>query len=580
MTEIIIDKVSYEYPNGLRALNNLNLEVEKGQFVVIMGPNGAGKSTLCMTFNGIIPQSVGGKFYGAITINGKDTLTTEVHYLAQEVGLVMQNPEAQLFCSTVEDELAFGPENLCVPVEEIAERIANVSKAIRIDDLLDREPTNLSGGQIQRVVTASMVTMEPNIMVFDEATSALDPKGATELFQLAKQLNQVQNMTVIMTEHKSEQIAEFADLIVIINQGEIHRIGTPQEVFSNVEELAEINVSPPQVTRLMYQLGYPENSLPVTIDEAERMLREKRISLPIDSDKQKDARIVERQNPNKENGKNPIIEIKDVSFTYPGAVEALNHISLNIYEGDFLGIIGENGAGKSTLVKHFVGLLRPTQGEINVFGNPLSDQTTGSLAKRIGLVMQNPDYQLFNSSVYEEIKVGPKRYGLSGEEIEARIQNAMQDTGIEDLSDRHPLSLSWGDRQKVALASILAMKPELIIFDEPTTGQDLEGRMQFLELAKNLNEDGYTIVVITHDMELITSYTKRCIVMGDGKVLLDRSTREVFEHPEILQSTYIELPQIIKLARRLGDLGIPPNILTIDELVKHLTERGLSYEQR
>ncbi len=575
MPEIAVENVSYEYPNGFRALNRNNLNIEKGQFIVIMGPNGAGKSTFCLTLNGIVPQSAGGKFYGSIHINGMDTLTTEVFKLAQHVGLVMQNPEAQLFCSTVEDELAFGPENLCIPVEEIGNRIKRVAHAIRIEDLLDRGPTDLSGGQIQRVVTASMVTMEPGIMVFDEATSALDPKGATELFQLAKELNQEHKMTVIMTEHKSEQIAEFADFIVIINKGEIIHKGTPREVFSQVENLSEIKVAPPQVTRLMYQLGFRDKELPVTLDEAEKILREK-ISSSNSSEAIKAPIFYgEREDKHKVvSTESPIIEVDNISFTYPKGIEALQDVSLKINKGDFIGIIGENGAGKSTLVKHFVGLLRPTKGDIHVFGKSIREYATSSLARRIGLVMQNPDHQLFKSSVIDEIKVGPLRFGLTGAELEERVNEAMSDIGIVELADRHPLSLSWGDRQKVALASILALKPEVVIFDEPTTGQDLEGRVIFLELAKKLNQIGYTIIVITHDMELITNYTKRCVVMGNGKILMDDTTKQVFNHPEILQSTFIELPQIVQLSRRLADLGVPSNIITIEEMVEFLKGRG------
>lgn len=574
MYEIAFDNVSYEYPNGFRALNNITLNIHLGQFIVIMGPNGAGKSTLCLTMNGIAPQSLGGKFYGALTVKGMDSLTNEVYKLAQQIGLVMQNPEAQLFCTTVEDELAFGPENLCVPVDQIRERIHRVAKATRIEELLDRGPTNLSGGQIQRVVTAAMVTMEPGIMVFDEATSALDPRGATELFHLAKELNQVHKMTVIMTEHKSEQIAEFADLIVTLNKGEIIEVGTPQQVFSQVEKLAEINVAPPQVTRLMHLLGVAAEKLPVTLNDTEKIIRE---NISTNGKHLLPAPPPCPEDPNSlltHTDLQPIIEMKDISYTYPGAIEALHDISLSIKKGDFIGIIGENGAGKSTMVKHFVGLLHPTQGQVRIFGKPVTEYTTASLARRIGLVMQNPDHQLFKSSVLEEISVGPARFGLTGKELEERVQESMAETGIVDLADRHPFSLSWGDRQRVALASILALKPEVVIFDEPTTGQDLEGRLVFMELARKLNSHGYTIIVITHDMELITNYTKRCVVMGKGRILMDDSTKEVFNHPEILSSTFIELPQIVHLARRLGDLGIPPNILTITEMADVLKKKG------
>ena len=574
---IIFDKVSYEYPNGFRALHQIDSNIEVGQFIVIMGSNGAGKSTMCLTLNGIIPHSMGGRFFGAVSIDGMDTLDHEVYQLARHVGLVMQNPEAQLFCTSVEDELAFGPENLCVPVDQIRTRIHAVAKAIRIEDLLERSPSDLSGGQIQRVVTAAMITMEPKIMVFDEATSALDPRGASELFELALELNQKQGMTIMMTEHKSEQIAEFADYIIILKNGSVVDYGTPKEILTQVALLAELKVAPPQVTRLMDLLGYPEEELPITLDEAEKMIRSelKTTNTPVVQSK---PDVSDTSDSSVAKPRETVLELKEVSFNYPGGIQALEGINLVIRKGDFLGIIGENGAGKTTLVKHLVKLFDPTEGQVKVFNEPMEKYTTSLLAGRIGLVMQNPDHQLFKPSVLEEVRVGPERFGLEEEEISKQVAEVLELVKITEMGEDHPLSLSWGDRQRVALASILVMNPEVIIFDEPTTGQDLEGRLVFMELAKDLNDLGYTIIVVTHDMELITRYTKRCVVMGEGRILMDDSTKEVFAHPEILEQTFIEVPQIVQLSQRLVDLGFPPTILTIEGMAEELRSRGVSYE--
>lgn len=575
MASIKASNLSYEYPSGVRALDRLSFEVEKGAFVVVMGPNGAGKSTLCLTMNGIIPHNIGGAFYGALSIDGRDTVDHEVHKLAQYVGLIIQNPEAQTFCPTVEDELAFGPENLIVPVEEIRSRIYQVAREVRIDDLLDRGPTDLSGGQIQRVATAAVLTMEPDLMVFDEATSALDPRGTIDLIDLAGRLNTERGMTVLMMEHKSEQIAELADQILILDEGKIVEWGSPKEVFSQVAKLNELNVSPPQVTRLMHILGYPPAELPITIDDAEKMIRNEladntdEINCGNPDQGKKDVEDVE------DVSEEIVIDVRDVTFDYEGEVNALEDITFQIQKGEFLGIIGENGAGKTTLVKQLVGLLKPTNGRVTVFGEDTGDANTSKMVGKVGLVLQNPDHQLFKTSVYEEVEVGPMRLGLKGAELEERITEALDLTGISDLADKHPLSLSWGDRQRVALASILAMRPEILIFDEPTTGQDLAGRTMFMELAKDLNQHDYTIIVITHDLELITRYAERCIVMGGGKILKDAPTKEVFQNTEVLRKTFLEPPQIINLAHRLADLGIPSDILTIEDMAEVLRCRGV-----
>ncbi len=582
-TAIEIQRLSYEYPNGVRALHQIELSVGRGQFVVVMGPNGAGKSTLCLTLNGIIPQSTGGRFYGAVRIAGMDTMKHQVYEIAQHVGLVMQNPEAQLLCSSVEDELAFGPENLCIPVDEIRQRIHRTASAVRVEHVLERGPASLSGGQMQRVVTAAMLTMQPHIMVFDEATSALDPRGASALFELARELNTTNRMTVLMTEHKSEQIAEFADLVVILNEGEIVDIGPPRRVFSQVERLKQLHVAPPQVTRLMHGLGFPAHELPVTLEETVAMIRPRLQANgvdPGDLDAIAPTRAREDGAPHTNSGaaahREAVVEASDLSFRYPGGVEALCGLTFTIRKGDFAGIIGENGAGKTTLVKHFVGLLKPSAGTLTVLGTSSDTLTTSKLAGRIGLVLQNPDHQLFKPSVIDEVKVGPVRLGVTGEPLDRRVREALAIVDMVDAAEKHPLSLSWGDRQRVALAAILAMQPEILIFDEPSTGQDLEGRTIFMELAKGLNQRGYTIVVVTHDMELITRYARRCLVMGRGRLLLDDTTEQVFRHPEILHDTFIEVPQIVQLAHRLSDLGVPPCVLTVEEMTHVLRTRGVT----
>jgi len=581
---ITFKNLRYIYDRGTEALKRISFQVKDGEFVVVMGPNGAGKTTLLLTTNGIIPHSIGGLMYGRVYIDSMDTSKHKIYELATKVGIVLQNPETQLFMPSVESELAFGPENLAVPREEIAERIKWALKITRLEGMENRSPHNLSGGQKQVVAIASVLTMRPEILVLDEPTSQLDPYGTNMVFSTVRELNKKYGITILMAEHKSEHIAEFADRIIILDKGKIVYEGTPHDAFSKYELFRELKIKLPQVSEvahLLKQKGIMDPNEPtfITLDEAEKWFREN-----VNKKYEVDATELEKRQDKakkKEYG-DVVIDVRNLHFVYPGGVEALRGIDLKIREGEFVAIIGQNGAGKSTLVKTMTGVLKPYpkpkkikpdtsygEGEVIVMGMNTLDVTVGEMSRYIGLVLQNPDHQLFSTTVYDEIAFGPKNHGLKKEEIDERVKYACELIGIPDeFLDKHPLSLSWGDRQKVAIAAILSMKPKILILDEPTTGEDYLGRHQVVSMAKKLNEEiNETIIMISHDIDLVAEYADRTIVMGLGKILLDDVTSEVFTHMDVLNQTYLNPPQISMLAQRLSDIGFPPTILTIKDFM-------------
>ncbi|HDD69092.1 MAG TPA: ATP-binding cassette domain-containing protein [Candidatus Korarchaeota archaeon] len=574
---ISIRNLTYTYPTGVKALKGINLEIERGEYVVIMGANGAGKTTLCYCLNGIIPHIIGGELQGEVYVEGNRTTDHSIAELSRLVGLCIQNPEGQLFCQTVRADVAFGAENLCVPRDELAERVASSIKVCRLEGLENRSPSDLSGGQKQRVALASILAMRPRVMVLDEPTSQLDPIGTSELLSVVRNLNKEHGVTVVMTEHKSDEILEQeVDRVILLHKGEIVADGDPGEVLSKADLLEKIGVKTPQVIELARRLkrnGIPVEGIPTNINEARKLLSSL-LDRKILEVKQKlpPPSSIEESKPSSEE---PIIKIEDVYFSYTPESPAIRGVSLQFHSGEFVGIIGQNGSGKTTLAKLTVGLLRPDRGRILIFGKDTREMTPGEICKKVGLAMQNPDHQLFSLSVKEEVEFGLRNLNLPEEEIERRTESALKLVGLWEFRDMPPFTLDFGARRKLTVAIVTAMDPPVIFLDEPTTAQDYRGRYEIMEIMKDLNErHGKTVIVVTHDMEIVAKYCKRVVVMGQGKVLLDGSTREVFSKPEILEQTFIKPPPITRLAQGLSAYGIPPSILSVDELISSLKFEG------
>jgi len=545
---VVIDKVSYKYPRSPDlVLHDVSLEIRKGEFLGLIGPTGAGKTTLCLTLNGIVPQFYGGRFFGQATVAGLDTLDHPISALAQHVGAVFQDPETQLLSTSVENEIAFALENLRVPREEMLARIPRVLAAVRLDGMEQKHPHELSGGQKQRLAIAAALAMRPDLLVLDEPTSQLDPVGEQEVFAVIRELNQELGMTILMASHAAEQMAEYADRIALLSHGELITTGTPDEIYAQIDLLHTHHLRPPQVASTFYiarKAGAPVTSVPVRLEEGEQALDILRGACPI-------APPERLPEPPAHSGA-PSLSVRNLRSVYPDGTEALHSVSLDIHRGEYVLIVGQNGAGKTTLVKHFVKLLEPTEGIVTVDGVDTRELTLSGLARRIGYVAQNPDNQIFGKTVGEEVSFALVNLDYSPEQVEARTVESLEAMGLLEVRDAHPLSLPKGDRARVVVAAILAMRPEIIIFDEPTTGQDYRGATYILDVSRQLHQMGKTVVVITHHLYLMPEYAERVVVMGKGTILLDAPIREAYHQTDLLRSTFLSPPQAVLLAQHLG----------------------------
>ena len=558
----IIKDVSYKYPRSTDfVLSDINLDIKKGEFLGLIGPTGAGKSTLCMALNGIVPQFYGGRFFGSVTVSDLDTLEHPISELANYVGQVFEDPETQLISTSVENEIAFALENLKVPREEIIARIPGVLEAVRLEGTEDKHPHELSGGQKQRLAIAAAIAVQPDLLIFDEPTSQLDPVGTEEVFQTALELNRELGMTIVMASHSAEEMAAYTDRVALLSNGQIAQVGRPDEIYSDIENLIINELRPPQVARTFYhiqQAGIHVPTIPVSMDEGIPAIKALNQQYPFQE--------IELNGPPKTTG-DPLLSVKDLGYVYPDGTRAIHGISLDIREGEYVLIIGQNGAGKSTLVKHFLKLLEPTRGVVSVDGKLTAELEVSELARKIGYVAQNPDNQIFNSSVTDEISFALKNLDYPEDEVNARTEESLRSMGLEDVRDMHPLSLPKGDRARLVIAAILAMQPEIIIFDEPTTGQDYKGAKYILEISKELHEMGRTVIVITHHLHLMPDYAERVIVMGKGEVLHDSDIRTAYHETDLLRSTYLTAPQSVQLAQAMmEDFPDYPPVLTPEEI--------------
>jgi energy-coupling factor transport system ATP-binding protein len=539
------------------ALKGIDLTVRRGEFLVIVGPSGAGKSTLCLTLCGMIPHFSRGYYKGEVMIIGRETRKMKLSEITRKVGIVFQDPDTQFVTMSVEDEIAFPLENHGVPRQEMIERVRRTMEITRIIELKDKYPHELSGGQKQRVAIASILALEPEILILDEPTSDLDPVGKSEVFSMLAELKRA-GRTIILVEHNTEEAAKYADRVVLLRDGKIIMEGPPRKVFEEVESIKSAGVYPPQVTELAYTLSTRygvRGELPITLEECLEWLREL------------NARIVTpnrlERSPTGVKGES-IISLKDVSYSYPDGTAALRDVNLEFARGEFAAIIGQNGSGKTTLLKHIVGLLRPTVGEVRIFGKKTSEMSIKEIATKVGYVYQNPDHQLFCQTVYEECAYGLRNLGLSEPEIRRRVSEILGRVGLQGLEKVDTFLLGKGQRQRLAIASTLVMNPEVIIVDEPTTGQDMSQSTSIMELLASLHREGRTVLIVTHNMRLVAEYAERVVVMQAGRVVLDGDVRTVFSQVEKLREALITPPQITQLGQLLSGDSVTP--LTVEEM--------------
>lgn len=547
---VTLDNVSYIYPRAeTPALRDITLAIGKGEFLGLIGPTGAGKTTFCLSLSGIVPQFYGGRFFGHIAVAGLDTLEHPVSRLARHVGAVFEDPETQLTATSVENEIAFALENLNVPREEILARIPRALEVARLEGTAKKHPRELSGGQKQRLAIAAALAVQPDILVLDEPTSQLDPMGAQEVFATIRELNKTLGLAVVMAGHAAEELAEYADRLALLVDGALVAIGAPDELYAQVEHLERCHVRPPQVAQTfarMRQAGVAVPAIPVRLPEGIAALKAIGIA-GVPPACERDACVISvRKTP-------ALLSARNLTHVYGDGTTALRDVSLDVRAGEYLLIIGQNGAGKSTLAKHFLRLLLPTSGAVCVDNTDTRDLTTSALARRIGYVAQNPDNQIFNATVEAEVAFALKNLKYAEAEIRTRVEESLTALGLWERRDAHPLALPKGDRARVVIAAILAMRPDAVIFDEPTTGQDYRGARAILDISKQLHAAGKTVIVITHHLYLMPEYAERVVVMGKGALLLDAPIRDAYHAVDVLASTYITPPQAVLLARALAE---------------------------
>lgn len=557
-----------------RAIDEIDLNIEQGQFIAILGHNGSGKSTLAKHMNAILVPTE-----GTMWVDGKDTREEEHLWdIRQSAGMVFQNPDNQIIGTVVEEDVGFGPENLGVPTEEIWERVERSLSSVGMLEYRYHSPNKLSGGQKQRVAIAGVVAMRPKCIVLDEPTAMLDPNGRKEVLRTVEELRRKEKVTVILITHYMEEVIG-ADRVIVMDQGHVVMDGTTREVFSQVELLKKYRLDVPQVTLLAYELqkkGLPIPDGILTTSELVEALK------TCNTKMRKTEYFVnkEKRSCDKENRGEPILKMEHINYVYsPGTAyqkHALKDVSLDIYEGQFIGIIGHTGSGKSTLIQHLNGLLKATDGALYYNGENIYREKYNmkNLRSNVGLVFQYPEHQLFEIDVLTDVCFGPKNQGLSEAECQERAEKALKLVGLsEKYYASSPFDLSGGQKRRVAIAGVLAMKPKVLVLDEPTAGLDPKGRDEILDqIAYLQKKENMTVLLVSHSMEDIARYVDRIVVMNRGTKMYDDVPKEVFSHYKELEKVGLAAPQVTYIMHALSEQGLRVNteVTTIEEAAEEI----------
>ncbi len=554
---IRIENLTFRYTGAEKpALRDVNLEVGDGEFVLITGPSGGGKSSLCRCLNGLIPHFYGGKIGGKVEVQGLNVMRHSTKELATRVGMIFQDPENQLVAADVERQIAFGLENLASPRDLIARRIEESLDTLGIADLRRRPVQELSGGEKQKIVIASVLALHPDILVLDEPTSELDPKGAEEVLGTIERLNDELGITVILIEHRLDRVVHLVDRLVILHEGRVAVDGTPRQVLAD-EKITRIGVGIPPIIRLVQGMrsgGINMDKTPLTVKEGRSMLE-----TVFQNAKRATLRETKTLNGN------PIMNMDRLWYAYANGVTALKNISLTIREGEFVAVMGRNASGKTTLVKHINGLLKPTKGTVNVAGIDTREATIAELAREVGFVFQNPNDHLFADTVEEEIAFTLKNLGFKGAEIALRIDEILERFNLVPHRHQYPRALSGGEKQRVALASVIAARPRILILDEPTRGMEYKLKNELMGFLDEYRNQGNAVVLVTHDVETVAEHADRVILLSEGKVVVDNIKREV------LSKALLFSPQINRLVQAFEKYGVRGDILTADEALEIVT---------
>lgn len=599
--------VSFSYDGAAPALDGVDLNIEDGEFFCILGGNGSGKSTFAKHLNALLQPDA-----GTVRINGMDASDPELVYdIRSTAGMVFQNPDDQLVATLVEDDVAFGPENLGVESAQIAQRVREALKAVGLVGFERHETHALSGGQKQRVALAGVLAMEPRVLILDEASSMLDPRGRKGLMKACHALHE-RGMTIVMITHFMEEAAE-ADRVAVFQAGRVAMLGTPEEILTRADELARLNLDIPASCcfgRALRAKGVPicaqVREADMVADIVQAYAERSRTGIagrPFASD----HRIPDSVSSaiDGADALEPVIEISHLSYSYslsarerrrwhkrsaaegasnkqalwgndPSSPWALRDVSLTVRRGEFLGLAGHTGSGKSTLVQHLNGLIRPQEGSVYALGLDLSSKKDAAAVKaKVGVVFQYPERQLFAETVAQDVAFGPRNLGLPQDEVARRVASSLTRVGFDlaAIGDKNPFELSGGQQRRVAFAGVLAMEPEVLVLDEPMAGLDPAARRDFLELIGRLHDEGLTVVMVSHSMDDLANCCDRIVVMNEGAVFAEGTPSQVFAHADELKSIGLGVPAAQRMALALAQAGVPlrcDKLYTVEALADEL----------
>ena len=601
--------VSFSYDGAAQALNGIDLSIEDGEFFCILGGNGSGKSTFAKHLNALLQPDA-----GMVRVNGMDASDPELVYdIRSTAGMVFQNPDDQLVATLVEDDVAFGPENLGVESAQIAQRVCEALKGVGLVGFERHETHALSGGQKQRVALAGVLAMEPRVLILDEASSMLDPRGRKGLMKACRALHD-RGMTIVMITHFMEEAAE-ADRVAVFQAGRVAMLGTPDEILTRADELAPLNLDMPASCRLGRALRAKGVPVCAQVREADMVAEILRVyaeqdgvdaaARPLPSCA--DTATGESVATDGPDASDPVIELSHVSYSYslsvrerrrwhkrsategtsnkqalwgndPSSPWALRDVSLTVRRGEFLGLAGHTGSGKSTLVQHLNGLIRPQEGNVRALGLDLSNKKDAAAVKaKVGVVFQYPERQLFAETVAQDVAFGPRNLGLSQGEVARRVASSLARVGLDlaTVGDKSPFELSGGQQRRVAFAGVLAMEPEVLVLDEPMAGLDPAARRDFLELIDRLHREGLTVVMVSHSMDDLANCCDRIVVMNEGAVFAEGTPVQVFAHADELKSIGLGVPAAQRMALALAEAGVPlrcAGLYTVGSLADELAD--------
>lgn len=601
--------VSFSYDGAAPALDGIDLNIEDGEFFCILGGNGSGKSTFAKHLNALLQPDA-----GTVCVNGMDASDPELVYdIRSTAGMVFQNPDDQLVATLVEDDVAFGPENLGVPSAQIAQRVREALKGVGLVGFERHETHALSGGQKQRVALAGVLAMEPRVLILDEASSMLDPRGRKGLMKACRALHD-RGMTIVMITHFMEEAAE-ADRVAVFRAGRVAMLGTPEEILTRADELAQFNLDMPASCCLGTALrakGVPVHAQVREVDMVAEIAQtyadrsgEDTAGRPSASD----SRVLDNASSATDGtaASEPVIEISHLSHSYslsarerrrwhkrsavagksskqalwgndPSSPWALRDVSLTVCRGEFLGLAGHTGSGKSTLVQHLNGLIRPQEGSVCALGLDLVNKKDAAAVKaKVGVVFQYPERQLFAETVAQDVAFGPHNLGLAQAEVAHRVESSLARVGLDlaTVGDKSPFELSGGQQRRVAFAGVLAMEPEVLLLDEPMAGLDPAARSGFLELIDRLHRDGLTVVMVSHSMDDLANCCDRIVVMNEGAVFAEGAPAQVFAHADELKSIGLGVPTAQRMALALARAGMPlrfDGLYTVESLADELVD--------